>query len=50
MYIVEVIEVDRLKVVMKDFDNFLLEKAYKTKSKASDLLRDLTYDIIIFFS
>ena len=50
MYILEVLEVDWLKVVIKNLNNFLLEEAYKTKNKALDLLKDLTYNIIIFSS
>ena len=50
MYIAEIVEANRLKAVVKDFDNFLLREACKIKGKAMNLLGNLTYNIIIFSS
>lgn len=44
----EAIELDRLEVVVKNLDDFLLGEACKTNGKALDLLKNLTYSVVIF--
>ena len=43
----KVVKVDQLESIIEDFDNFLLEKTCKVGGEALNLLRNLTYDIIL---
>ena len=50
MHIAGIVEVDWLKAIIKNLNNFLLKKACKMKDKALDFLGNLIYNIVIFFS